>query len=255
MQDIEKLGAFYLGRLYDTSARKTTDEAVLYDSRDLVTHAVCVGMTGSGKTGLCIDLLEEAAIDGVPALVIDPKGDLGNLLLQFPNLRPEDFQPWINEEDASRAGLKPEEFAAQQADLWRKGLEQWGQTGERIKRLQSSAGFAIYTPGSSAGIPISLLKSFAAPDKTVADDREAMRDRISGAATALLSLLGIESEPMKSREHILLSNIFDNAWKNGDDLTIEDLIRAIQSPPVTKSACWISRLSIRQKIASRLRCP
>jgi hypothetical protein len=234
MQDIEKLGAFYLGRLYDTSARKTTDEAVLYDSRDLVTHAVCVGLTGSGKTGRCIDLLEEAAIDGVPALVIDPKGDLGDLLLQFPDLRPEDFQPWINEEDANRAGLKPEEFAAQQADLWRKGLEQWGQSGERIKRLQSSAGFAIYTPGSNAGIPISLLKSFAAPDKTVADDREAMRDRISGAATALLSLLGIESEPMKSREHILLSNIFDNAWKNGDDLTIEDLIHAIQSPPVTK---------------------
>jgi hypothetical protein len=234
MQDIEKLGAFYLGRAYDTSARKTSDEAVLYDSRDLVTHAVCVGMTGSGKTGLCIDLLEEAAIDGVPALVIDPKGDIGNLLLQFPDLRPEDFQPWINEDDANREGLKPEQFAAQQAELWRKGLEQWGQSGDRIKRLQSSAEFAIYTPGSNAGISISLLKSFAAPDQTVAEDREAMRDRISGAATALLSLMGIESEPMKSREHILLSNIFDNAWKNGEDLSIEGLIHAIQSPPLTR---------------------
>ena len=234
MQDIEKLGAFYLGRVYDTSARQTTHEAVLYDSRDLVTHAVCVGMTGSGKTGLCIDLLEEAAIDGVPALVIDPKGDIGNLLLQFPDLRPEDFQPWINEDDATREGMKPEQFAAEQAGLWRKGLEQWGQSGERIKRLQSSAEFAIYTPGSSAGIPISLLKSFAAPDQTIAEDREAMRDRISGAATALLSLMGIESEPMKSREHILLSNIFDNAWKNGEDLTIESLIQAIQTPPITR---------------------
>jgi hypothetical protein len=234
MQDIEKLGAFYLGRIYDTSARKTTGEAVLYDSRDLVTHAVCVGMTGSGKTGLCIDLLEEAAIDGVPSLVIDPKGDIGNLLLQFPDLRPEDFRPWINEEDANREGLKPEEFAAKQSELWRKGLEQWGQNGERVKRLQSSADFAIYTPGSSAGIPISLLKSFSAPDSSVAEDREAMRDRISGAATALLSLMGIDSEPMKSREHILLSNIFDNAWKNGEDLTIQALIQAIQSPPITR---------------------
>ena len=255
MQDIEKLGAFYLGRVYDTSARKTSDEAVLYDSRDLVTHAVCVGMTGSGKTGLCIDLLEEAAIDGVPALVIDPKGDIGNLLLQFPDLRPEDFQPWINEDDANREGLKPEQFAAQQAELWRKGLEQWGQSGERIKRLQSSAEFAIYTPGSNAGIPISLLKSFAAPDQTIAEDREAMRDRISGAATALLSLMGIESEPMKSREHILLSNIFDNAWKNGEDLTIEGSDSCDPDAADSHaSACWISKLSIRRRIASNWRC-
>src|SRR4051794_13117037 len=234
MQDIEKLGAFYLGRVYDTSARQTSQEAVLYDSRDLVTHAVCVGMTGSGKTGLCIDLLEEAAIDNIPALVIDPKGDIGNLLLQFPELRSEDFKPWINEEDANREGLTVDAFAAAQADLWRKGLEKWGQTGERIARLQSSADFAIYTPGSNSGIPISLLKSFAAPDAAVADDRELLRDRISGAATALLSLMGIEAEPMKSREHILLSNIFDNAWKNGEDLTIESLIHAIQSPAVTR---------------------
>lgn len=234
MQDIEKLGAFYLGREYDTSARQTSANAVLYDSKDLVTHAVVVGMTGSGKTGLCIDLLEEAAIDGIPALVIDPKGDIGNILLQFPNLLPEDFAPWVNQEDASRAGQTVEQFAAAQCDLWRKGLEQWGQDGKRIQRLQSAADFAIYTPGSSAGIPISLLKSFAAPEAAIAEDRELLRDRISGAATALLSLMGIDSEPMKSREHILLSNIFDTSWKNGEDVTIEGLIHAIQDPPIKR---------------------
>jgi DNA helicase HerA-like ATPase len=234
MQDIEKLGAFYLGRAYDTSARQTSSDAILYDSKDLVTHAVCVGMTGSGKTGLCIDLLEEAAIDGIPALVIDPKGDIGNILLQFPELRAEDFKPWVNEEDANRDGLTIDAFADSQAQLWRSGLEKWGQSGQRIQKLQSSADFAIYTPGSNAGVPVSLLKSFAAPDASVADDRELLRDRISGAATALLSLMGIEAEPMKSREHILLSNIFDNAWKNGEDLTIESLIHAIQSPAMTR---------------------
>jgi hypothetical protein len=179
---------------------------------------------------LCIDLLEEAAIDGVPALVIDPKGDIGNLLLQFPDLQPEEFRPWVNSDDASREGLSPDQFAAAQATLWREGLEKWGQSGERIRRLQSSAEFAIYTPGSNAGIPISLLKSFAAPDEATLEDREVLRDRISGSATALLSLMGIDAEPMKSREHILLSNIFDTAWRKGEDLTIEGLIHAIQAP-------------------------
>src|SRR5687767_1895607 len=149
MQNIEKLGAFYLGRTYDPAARQTTSEPLLYDSKDLVTHAVCVGMTGSGKTGLCIDLLEEAAIDGVPAIAIDPKGDIANLLLQFPDLRPEDFTPWVNEEDAARQNLSREQFAQQQADTWRKGLEQWGQSPERIRKLHGSAEFAVYTPGSS----------------------------------------------------------------------------------------------------------
>ena len=234
MQDIEKLGAFYLGRVYDTAGRQATAEPLLYDSKDLVTHAVCVGMTGSGKTGLCIDLLEEAAIDGIPSLVIDPKGDIGNLLLQFPDLKPEDFAPWVNEDDAKRQGVSRDQFAAAQADLWRDGLAKWGQSGERIRRLQSSADFKIYTPGSNAGISISLLKSFAAPEASLLEDRELLRDRISGSATALLSLMGIEAEPMKSREHILISNIFDNAWKNGENLTIEGLIHAIQKPPITR---------------------
>lgn len=225
MQDFEKLGAFYLGR------DKAAGEPLLYDSRDLVTHAVCVGMTGSGKTGLCIGLLEEAAIDGIPAVVIDPKGDIANLLLQFPELQPADFAPWVNEEDAKRQNMTPDQFAAGQAELWRKGLESWGQSGERIRLLQSSADFAVYTPGSGAGLPLSVLKSFDPPQT---DDAELVRDRITGTATAVLSLLGIDAEPMKSREHILLSNILENAWRDGRCLTIEGMIHDIQEPPLRK---------------------
>src|SRR6266568_4332564 len=163
MQDYEKLGAFYLGRAYDLERKRRKDDLLLYESKDLVTHAVCVGMTGSGKTGLCIALLEEAAIDGIPAIVIDPKGDLANLLLTFPDLRPGDFAPWVNEEDAQTKGLTVDQYAAQQAELWRKGLADWGQDGARIANLKAAADFSIYTPGSNAGIPVSILKSFAAP--------------------------------------------------------------------------------------------
>src|SRR5437867_2060669 len=172
MENYEKLGAFYLGRPYDLKNQKAKEGLLLYDSKDLVTHAVCVGMTGSGKTGLCIGLLEEAAIDGIPAIIIDPKGDLSNLLLTFPNLAPEDFEPWINEEDAQRKGLSSADFAAQQAEVWKKGLGEWGQNGERIKRLRDAADFRIYTPGSNAGIPVSILKSFVAPPEAIREDNE-----------------------------------------------------------------------------------
>src|SRR5512138_1022472 len=184
MQDFEKLGVFYLGKEYDLAAKQRKEDLVLYDSRDLVTHAVCVGMTGSGKTGLCIDLLEEAAIDGVPALVIDPKGDLGNLMLTFPELRGADFLPWVNEEDARKKGVSPEQYAEAQAALWKKGLAEWGQDGERIRRLREAAEFAIYTPGSSAGIPLSILKSFQAPEQAVLEDGDARRERVATTATS-----------------------------------------------------------------------
>src|SRR5688572_19830591 len=134
-------------------------------------------MTGSGKTGLCLAILEEAAIDGIPAIVIDPKGDLANLLLTFPDLRPEDFAPWINEDDARRKGLDPATYAAQQAELWRKGLASWGQDGERIRRLRGAADFAIYTPGSTAGLPVSILRSFAAPPPELREDGELLNER------------------------------------------------------------------------------
>src|SRR6185437_2575940 len=182
---------------------------LLYESKDLVTHAVCVGMTGSGKTGLCIGLLEEAAIDGIPAIAIDPKGDIANLLLTFPELRPADFRPWINEDDARTKGLSADEFAAKQAELWAKGLASFGEDGARIKRLRDAVDIAIYTPGSEAGIPISILKSFAEPADAVLNDAEALRDRIGAAGTSLLGLLGIDADPIQSREYALLSNIFE----------------------------------------------
>ena len=232
--DYEKLGSFYLGKEYDVSQAKLTDRLLLYDARDLTTHGVCVGMTGSGKTGLCIDLLEEAAVDGIPALIIDPKGDITNLLLQFPELEAEDFQPWINPDDARRKGLTQGQFAQQQAELWRTGLAQWGQSPERIAKLKGSTDFAIYTPGSDAGIPISILHSFAAPALSWEEEGEALREQVQGTVSALLGLIGVEADPLRSREHILLSNLFEYYWRRNEPLDLAKLILAIQEPPVRK---------------------
>src|SRR3954470_18710765 len=176
MQDFEKLGVFYLGREYDLKTKTSKEPLVLYDSKDLVTHAVCVGMTGSGKTGLCIALLEEAAIDNIPAIIIDPKGDLCNLLLTFPDLKASDFQPWVPQ--GTDAG--------EQAEIWKKGLEGWGESGERIRKLKDAANFAIYTPGSSAGISVSILNSFAAPPDGVLEDSESFTNKINATTTSLL---------------------------------------------------------------------
>lgn len=215
MNDFEKLGVFYLG--------KTKDGLLLYDSKDLVTHAVCVGMTGSGKTGLCVTLLEEAAIDGIPAIMIDPKGDLSNLLLTFPNLAPEDFKPWVEERDP-----------AQEANTWKEGLAKWGQDGERIKRLRDAADFRIYTPGSNAGLPVSILKSFVAPPEAIRQDNESLAERINTTVTSLLGLIGVEADPVRSREHILLSNILQQEWSAGKDLDIATLIQKVQTPSFAK---------------------
>jgi hypothetical protein len=234
MQDFEKLGVFYLGRLYDVRNRSQSEDLLLYDSKDLVTHAVCIGMTGSGKTGLCVSLVEEAAIDNIPAILIDPKGDITNLLLTFPELRSQDFAPWINEEDALKKGLSQEDYAGQQASLWKNGLLKWGQDGERIARLRQSADFVIYTPGSNAGLPISILKSFAAPPAEIREDTELLQERITTTATSLLGLLGIQADPIRSREHILISTIFAASWQRGEDLDIGRLIQLIQSPPMTR---------------------
>ncbi|MBX9737527.1 MAG: hypothetical protein K2X32_11430, partial [Phycisphaerales bacterium] len=230
----EKLGSFYLGKSYDLGTRTRSPNLVLYDSKDLVTHAVCVGMTGSGKTGLCVGLLEEAAIDGIPAIIIDPKGDLSNLLLNFPALRSQDFRPWINEDDARKKGLTPDEFAAKQAELWTKGLADWGQDPSRVQKLKDAAEFVVYTPGSHAGVPVSIMKSFAAPPFEIIDDRELFRERISTTSTSLLSLMGIAADPVQSREHILLSAIFNDAWTKGQDLDLPALIARVQAPPFTK---------------------
>jgi hypothetical protein len=232
---IDQRGSFYLGRRHHLASGKTeSDEPLLYDSNDLTTHAVCVGMTGSGKTGLCISLLEEAALDGVPAIAIDPKGDLGNLLLAFPNLEPSDFRPWIDTAEAARNQMAPDEFAAKQAHLWRNGLAKWDQGPDRIRRFCDAVDRVIYTPGSSAGIPITVLKSFHAPTPEVAADADALSERVAAATSGLLALLGIDADPIRSREHIFLSNVFDGAWRGGQDLDLYQLIQQIQRPAFSK---------------------
>ncbi len=230
MNEYEKLGAFYLGKEYDMPSRKRLDGLLLYDSKDLTTHGVIIGMTGSGKTGLGIALLEEALIDNIPIIAIDPKGDLTNLMLNFPQLRAQDFRPWVNEQDALNAGITPDQFAAKQAELWRKGIGGWGQAPERIARLRSAADVAVYTPGSSAGLPVSVLRGFVPPPPAIAQDLDLLRERIQTTATSLLALLRIEADPITSREHILISNILESAWAAGRALDLAGLIRAIQSP-------------------------
>ena len=228
-------GKFYLGRIYDADKKQLTDQPLLYDPDDLNTHAVVVGMTGSGKTGLCIDLLEEAALHGTPALMIDPKGDITNALLHFPDLLPADFQPWVNADEARRSGKTIEQAGADAAAMWKKGLQDWGIDGDRIRNLQNAAHFAIYTPGSDAGIPVSILASLKAPELSWNENRELLREKISGTVTALLGLVGLQDiDPVRSREHILLSNIFENAWSQGRDLDLSELILQTQTPPFPK---------------------
>ncbi len=234
MQDFEKLGAFYLGKIFDMEQRTTREDLLLYDSKDLTTHAVCVGMTGSGKTGLCLSLLEEAAIDGIPAICIDPKGDLGNLLLGFPDLLPENFLPWIDPGEATRQGCTVEQYAQRVAQRWREGLAEWGQDGARIARYRAATDLTIYTPGSNSGIPLSMLRSFEPPDAAILQDAEAFRECIQTAVAGLLALLRIDADPLTSREHILLANILDRAWREGRSLDLGALIREIQTPPIDK---------------------
>jgi len=234
MRDFEKLGAFYLGKRFDTETDKLTEELVLYDAKDLTTHAVIIGMTGSGKTGLGIGILEEAALDHIPVIAIDPKGDMGNVMLTFPQLRAEDFRPWVNTRAATDNGQTADEYAGAQAALWKKGLGQWGQSGKRIAQMRKNVELSIYTPGSNAGLPISVLQSFAAPDAALMDDVDLYRERVQATATGILTLLSIDADPVASREHILISRLLDHAWQEGRDLDVASLIAEIQDPPITK---------------------
>jgi hypothetical protein len=234
LNPIEKLGAFYIGRQYDLENSKCTDETVMYDARDLTTHAVCLGMTGSGKTGLCIDILEEAALDSVPAIIIDPKGDIANLMLTFPDLLPSDFRPWVNIDDARRKGLSVDEYSETVSKTWRSGLAQWSQSPDRIKRLKGSAEFTVFTPGSDAGVGISILSALTPPDTSWETDAELIREQIQGVVNALLSLVEIDADPLSSREYILLSSIIEHYWRKQENLDLPLLITSIQSPPVEK---------------------
>lgn len=234
MPFIEAPTTFYLGRRYDVGGHKLADDVVYYDARDLVTHAIVVGMTGSGKTGLCITMLEEAILDNIPAIIIDPKGDITNLMLNFPDFRPEDFQPWVNPDDARRAGLDTPTYAADIASKWQDGLNKWGIVPDRLRWLKSIAKYSIYTPGSDAGLPVSILASLAAPKEGWVGNEEANREKISGIVTALMALVGKSVEPVKDKEHVLISNIFEYNWARGVSLTLEDIIMQVQQPPFPK---------------------
>ncbi len=226
---------FYLGRTLESPQADPADEKLYYDPPDLTTHAIVTGMTGSGKTGLCVTLLEEAALQNIPALIIDPKGDLTNLLLHFPDFAPQDFQPWMDAENARRSGKSVEESAADTAQMWKEGLAKWDIDSSRVRALKNSAQFAVYTPGSPAGIPISVLSSFSVPDLDWDENSEILREKISSTVTALLGLIGEEDiDPLRSREHILLSHIFENAWSKGRNLDLTELILQTQNPPFDK---------------------
>ncbi|HZK41395.1 MAG TPA: DUF87 domain-containing protein, partial [Clostridia bacterium] len=232
MSQYEKLGVFYLGT--ENKGLDGGDQAdfMLLDSRDLVTHAMCVGMTGSGKTGLGICLLEEAAMDGIPAIVVDPKGDMGNLLLTFPDLEPSDFEPWIHPEEAEAQGMTLAEMAAQKASIWRQGLADSMQDGERIRALRQNAEFALYTPGGQFGRPLSLEGMFKRPEEAAMADPELLQEVISTTATSLLHLVGItDADPVSSREHVFLSTLIQKAWLDGHDVAIASLVNWINKPP------------------------
>ncbi|RPJ34769.1 MAG: ATP-binding protein [Verrucomicrobiaceae bacterium] len=232
--DYEKLGQFYLGRGYNPESKQADGELVLYDSKDLVTHGVVLGMTGSGKTGLCLALLEEAAMDNIPAIVIDPKGDISNLLLAFPELDAASFRPWINEDDAAKKGITAEQHAEKTAAMWKNGLAEWGQNPERIREFKDKVDINIFTPGSKAGIPVSILSSLEVPPCEIMDDGELLGERIESTVSSLLSLVGVDSGSLQSPEAVLISNIFHKEWEGGRNITLESLIRLIQSPPFEK---------------------
>lgn len=228
----QKKGTFYLGEIVDPANHERTGDPVHLKSDQLTTHGVIVGMTGSGKTGLGIVLLEEALLSDIPTLIIDPKGDMGNLLLGFPDFAPERFEPWVSPSEADSDGVTTAELAASKAELWKNGLASWGIDGARIRALHDAADFTIYTPGSRAGVPLNIVGSLQAPASP--DDIESMRDEVEGFVTSLLGLVGIEADPIASREHVLLSNLIEHAWSAGQDLDLPTLVMRVQDPPLRK---------------------
>lgn len=227
-------GKFFLGKEASLQDLTLSDQEYLYKADHLTTHGMVFGMTGSGKTGLCIDMLEEAVAEDIPLILIDPKGDLTNLDLIFPDFLPADFQPWVSPVEAAKKGKSAAEYAKDTADKWKTGLESWGIKKEQVENIKNRADVRIFTPGSSAGMRISILDGFKKPDVDFADDEEGMVEKIRSSVSALLALLDIENDPLKSKPHILISNIIEHYWRLGRSVSIEDLIINIQKPPIQK---------------------
>lgn len=230
----EKLGLLYLGREIDMVSGVSSGAPFLYRNKNMTTHGVIIGMTGSGKTGLGIGLIEEAIMDNVPSIIIDPKGDMGNLLLSFPENRVEDYLPWVDPAEAARKEMSPEDYAAATAKTWTEGLASWGQGPERVKMLRARTEMTIYTPGSSAGVPVSVLSTFAAPDASVLEDTDTLNSLVNATTTSLLALVDIAGDPLQSKEHIMLSSLLLHFWRKGEDLSMEMLIGQIVNPPFNK---------------------
>jgi hypothetical protein len=219
----------YLGKTVSDSKRLD------YDSRDLVTHGVCVGMTGSGKTGLCIDLLEEALLADVPLFLIDPKGDVANLLLVFPDLAPEDFARWIDPDAARRAGRSPAEEGAAQAKLWRDGLAKWNVPLESLRKLREGTTWRVFSPGSRIARPVNVLGSLGPPGGLDwSRDEEALRDEIRGLVVAVLGLAGIDADPVSDARPILLARVVEESWKAGRALDLAGLVALVENPPFSR---------------------
>ncbi len=192
-------------------------------TKDLRTHGVVLGMTGSGKTGLCLVLLEELVREGIPIIALDPKGDLGNLALLFPELKAESFAPWADGKDPKAL-----------SERWKGGLEKWGLGAPAVAQLKEQMSLSLFTPGSSAGLTVNVLGALKRPDQQTLDDPEARRALIAGIVSGLLGLVGVSADPVRDPEHIVLSKIIEGAWVKGQDIDLEGLILQLVDPPFSK---------------------
>ena len=228
----EKLGLFYIGQDVDKTTLDTTDALTLLKNKNFTTHAAIIGMTGSGKTGLGVGLIEEAAIDNIPSIIIDPKGDMGNLCLTDPDFSADAFESWVADEARSKEE-DPASYAAKISSQWKAGIERSHQTVERVSQFDAVEK-TIYTPGSSAGVSLNVLSSLDAPPSQIIEDSDSFSSYIKTTVSSLLALIGVEADPVESKEYILLAQLITKSWLAAESLSLEDLIGRVISPSFKK---------------------